>query len=151
REPSTIEPGPDGSNPLSYPILVQPVLDEHCVACHGGAEPAGPEGCPIVLTGEPEGRYTKSYNALAKRVPFSSWGSLEGNGEPATQPNRFGARASHLMDMLLQGHHDVRLDERERDRLITWMDANALFYGTFDPADQARQLRGERIEGPALQ
>jgi hypothetical protein len=33
----------------------------------------------------------------------------------------------------------------------TWMDANALFYGTFDPADQARQLRGERIAGPALE
>jgi len=30
------------------------------------------------------------------------------------------------------------------------MDANALFYGTFDPEAQARQLRGERIDGPAL-
>jgi len=34
---------------------------------------------------------------------------------------------------------------------VTWMDANALFYGTFDPAHQARQLRGERIKGPALE
>jgi hypothetical protein len=33
----------------------------------------------------------------------------------------------------------------------TWMDTNVLFYGTFDPADQARQQRGERIAGPALQ
>ena len=31
------------------------------------------------------------------------------------------------------------------------LDANALFYGTFDPEDQARQLRGERIAGPALE
>jgi hypothetical protein len=31
------------------------------------------------------------------------------------------------------------------------MDTNALFYGTFDPADQARQQRGERIEGPAIE
>jgi hypothetical protein len=31
------------------------------------------------------------------------------------------------------------------------MDANALFYGTFDPADQARQQRGQRIEGPKIQ
>jgi hypothetical protein len=31
------------------------------------------------------------------------------------------------------------------------MDANALFYGTFDPADQERQRRGERIAGPVLE
>jgi len=27
RSPSAIKPGPDGSKPLCYPILVQPVLD----------------------------------------------------------------------------------------------------------------------------
>lgn len=150
RPPSRIEPGPDGSNPFSYPLLVQPVLDKHCVQCHGGDTPSGPEGLPLVLTGEPEGRYTKSYNALAPRVPFSSWGELAANGEPETLPGRFGARASRLMDMLLDGHHDVRLSDDEIDRLTTWMDANALFYGTFDVEDQARQLRGERIAGPAL-
>ena len=37
------------------------------------------------------------------------------------------------------------------ERLATWMDANALFYGTFDAADQARQQRGERIAGPKLE
>lgn len=151
RPPSRIEPGPDGSKPLSYPLLVQPVLDKHCVGCHGGEVPAGPEGQPVVLTGEPDGRYSKSYNALAKRVPFSSWAGLEENGEPLTHPGRFGARGSRLMDMILTGHHKVRLDDEELDRLVTWMDANALFYGTFDPEDQARQLRGERIAGPALE
>ena len=151
RPPSRIEPGPNGSNPLSYPLLVQPVLDKHCVKCHGGDTPAGPEGCPIVLTGEAEGHYSKSYNMLAKRVPFTAWGGLAQNSEPVTPPDRFGARASQLMKMLLGGHHEVRLDSADLDRLITWMDANALFYGTFDPEDQARQLRGERIQGPALE
>ncbi|MBP8130714.1 MAG: PD40 domain-containing protein [Candidatus Hydrogenedentes bacterium] len=150
RPPSHIEPGPDGSNPFSYPLLVQPVLDQHCVRCHGGETPSGPEGQPLVLTGEPEGRYTKSYNALAPRVPYSSWGELAANGEPETLPGRFGARASRLMAMLLEGHHDVRLNTEEMERLVTWMDANALFYGTFDPEGQARQLRGERIDGPSL-
>lgn len=150
RPPSRLEPGPDGSNPFSYPLLVQPVLDKHCVRCHGGETPAGPEGHPLVLTGEPEGRYTKSYNALGPRVPFSSWGELDANGEPETLPGRFGARASRLMDMLLEGHHKVCLSDEELDRLVTWMDANALFYGSFDPEAQARQLRGERIAGPAL-
>jgi hypothetical protein len=110
-----------------------------------------PEGRPIVLTGEAEGHYTKSYNILAKRVPFSARGGLEENGEPLTRPDRFGARASALMDMLLAGHEDVALDAYAVERLATWMDANAQFYGTFDYEDQARQQRGEHISGPALE
>ena len=46
---------------------------------------------------------------------------------------------------------DVQLGPDDIERLATWMDANALFYGTFDPAGQARQQRGERIDGPALE
>jgi len=147
RAPSVIEPGPDGSKPFSYPILVQPVLDKKCVSCHNAKKPDG----KVILTGEPQGRYTASYNALAPRVPFSAWGSISGNGEPATMPDRFGARASRVTKILLAGHYDVVLTPEEWDRLVTWMDTNALFYGTFDPADQARQQRGERIKGPAIE
>ena len=55
------------------------------------------------------------------------------------------------MRMLREGHQEVELSKADFERLTTWMDANALFYGTFDLADQARQLHGERIEGPALE
>jgi len=152
RPPSTIAPGPDGSNPLSYPLLVQPVLDRKCVGCHNPDRPDG----QVLLTGQPEGRYTVSYNALAPRVPYSAWvgnsGSfLASNGEPTTMPGRFGAIACGLMDELLAGHEGVTLSPEEIETLATWMDANALFYGTFDPADQARQQRGGRIAGPRLE
>jgi len=152
RPPSTIEPAPDGSKPLCYPILVQPVLDKHCVRCHN---PQKPEG-KVVLTGEPQGHYTVSYNALAHRVAYSCWGGRPGdfrqvNNEPLSTPGQFGALGSPLMKMLLAGHEEVELSPAEIDRLTTWMDANALFYGTFDPEDQARQQRGERIEGPEVE
>ena len=39
--PSHIEPGPEGTQPLSYPLLVQPVLDRHCVRCHDGSQGEG--------------------------------------------------------------------------------------------------------------
>jgi hypothetical protein len=55
------------------------------------------------------------------------------------------------MRLLLAGHHDVRLDAESLERLAIWIDANALFYGTFDPAEQAKQLRGEVIAEPELQ
>jgi len=152
RAPSPITPGPDGSKPFSYPLLVQPVLDKHCVRCHNPEKKDG----GIALTGQPDGRYTVSYNVLAPRVPYSAWGGKPGdfrqvNSEPMTQPDFFGARASTLTQLLRKGHYDVRLSPEDWERLITWMDTNALFYGTFDPADQARQQRGERIPGPALQ
>jgi mono/diheme cytochrome c family protein len=147
RPPSEIQSGPDGSKPFSYPILVQPVLDKKCVSCHNAQKPEG----KVILTGEPEGRYTASYNALGPRVPYSAWGDIRGNSEPASMPDRFGARGSKLMKLLLAGHAGVVLTPEEIERLATWMDTNVLFYGTFDPADQARQQRGERIAGPALQ
>jgi hypothetical protein len=101
----------------------------------------------VALTGDPQDHYTVSYNALAPRVPFSD----QGNSEPLSLPGRYGARGSAVMKLLLAGHHDVSLSPEEIERLATWMDANALFYGTFDPDDQARQQRGERIAGPKLE
>jgi len=146
-EPSEITPGPDGSNPFSYPILVQPVLDRHCVECHKAEKPEG----NVILTGEPEGTFTKSYNVLIPHVAYTAWGMPNNNYEPLTEPDRFGARASRLVKLLDDGHYDVILSAEEWNRLVTWIDANALFYGTFDPRDQARQQRGERIAGPALE
>jgi hypothetical protein len=148
RPPSTIEPGPDGSKPLNYALLVQPVLDKHCVACHNAARPDG----GIDLSGTAAGEFTVSYNSLAPLVPYSEWkGTPQANHEPLTHPDRFGARASKLMPLLLEGHEGVALSDEDYERLITWMDANALFYGTFDLEDQQRQRRGERIAGPALE
>jgi len=150
RPPSRITPGPDGSMPFSYPILVQPVLNRHCVNCHSGPEAA--QG--IVLTGDPAGAFTASYNALAPFVSYSEWegGNFrKTNSEPATLPEFFGARASRLMSLLVKGHEEVRLTHKEMERLVTWMDTNALFYGTFNKEDQLRQRRGERISGPDLE
>jgi predicted esterase len=143
RAPSAIAPGPDGSKPFSYPRLVQPVLDRHCVTCHDGKEPKRP-----VLTGAAEGWASKSFNALIKHVSYSSWGNANSNFEPLTEPLRFGALASPLATMLEKGHGKVALTPEEWARLNLWMDANGAFYGTFDAAEQKNQLAGELISEP---
>jgi hypothetical protein len=152
QPPAEIDPAPDGSLPLSYPLLVQPVLDRHCVQCHN---PDRAEA-DVVLTGEPQGSFTVSYNALAPRVRYADWGGRPGdfrkvNSEPLSQVKFFGAISCDLMSELLEGHEGVVLDRDAIDRLTTWMDANVLFYGTFDHEDQKRQQLGQRIAGPALQ
>ena len=147
KQPATIAPGPDGSKPLSYPILVQPLLDQKCASCHNAEKPEG----GVVLTGEIDGTYTKSYNALINYVSFTYWGAPDGNKEPRTEPDAFGARPSKLTQILESGHYDVELTPEEWERLNVWIDANALFYGTFNVEDQAKQQRGERIAGPDLE
>lgn len=147
RAPSKILPGPDGSAPLSYPILVQPLLDKNCLACHNTETPEG----NVNLEGVPEGHYTRSYNSLINYVTNTYWGAPNGNYEPRTEPLRFGAVASKLTRLLREGHHDVKLTDEDWERLNVWIDVNALFYGTFNVQDQERQQRGERIEGPELE
>ena len=142
-----------GTAPLS-PLAAEgkQVYSANCTACHNAKKAEG----KIVLTGEAQGHYTASYNALAPRVSFSAWGGKPGdfrqvNSEPLTQPGFFGAHNDPLMKLLRKGHYGVALEPSDYERLATWMDANALFYGTFDPADQALQLRGQRITGPKLE
>ncbi|MDO4557982.1 MAG: hypothetical protein Q4C47_03355, partial [Planctomycetia bacterium] len=151
REPSTITPGPDGSLPFSYPILVQPVLDAKCVSCHSSTptDPIGNGG--VILTGEPDGTYTKSYHALVGRGAYTAWGMANGNHEPLSEPGRFASGGSPLVKILDAGHYGVTLSDEEWERICTWLDANALFYGTFNPEEQAKPLRGERIGGPDLE
>jgi cytochrome c553 len=147
QTPSTITPGPEGSKPFSYPRLVQPVLDKHCTRCHNAKAPKKDSG-GVFLTGEPRGKYTQSYLELAKRVRFSQWGNRP---TPATKPGQYGARASKLTPLLQHRHYEVKLSAGDLERMITWMDTNALFYGTFNPKDQKLQLKGEVIKGPDLE
>lgn len=146
--PSPLVPGPDGSRPLSYPILVQPVLDAKCVSCHNDEKAEG----NVNLSGAPDGRYTKSYNALIRFVNFTAWGAPNGNHEPMTTPLSLGTPASALVKLLDDGHADCVLSDDDWERLCTWIDgANALFYGTFNPNGQTVQQTGGRIDGPDLE
>ena len=54
------------------------------------------------------------------------------------------------MALLLEGHENVELTPDDLDRLITWMDANALFYGTFDIEDQKRATVGRVDRGAGV-
>ena len=63
----------------------------------------------------------------------------------------YGARGSRLLAMLGDGHHDVTLEPHEWRRLAAWIDANAIFYGAYDPERQRMQLAGEPIGMPDIQ
>jgi hypothetical protein len=131
HEPSKITPGPAGSWPLDYQVLIQPVLDRHCVSCHTAEQP------------EAKGELTaaKSYNTLLDfgrpslrdhvRTRYAEGRSIVGGGAAATSP---------LLALLGSGHADVDLRPDDWDRLITWMDTYGQRLGSFDKQQEHRLL-----------
>ncbi len=137
------QPGDTGPRPIHYPADVQPVLDRHCVSCHGGAEPKA----KLDLAGTPTETFSISYENLLRKGlvnfiqewtgpdPDKGGPSYVSNGSmmhaEAVPPYTYGSHKSKLLDVLRKGHHDVKLSREEFVRLVTWVDVNAPFYGSY--------------------
>jgi hypothetical protein len=157
RAPSRLLPGPDGTNPFSYPRLVQPILDRHCVACHA----AQPEKAPRLdreWVKYPGGgmnvptTYYASYVSLAPNFGFYNYGGKDWQDPKwyRTTPGEFGARASKLHKLLEKGHYDVALSPEDRHRIDLWLDSCSPFFGVYEEEGGMIQLRGE-IAKPTLE
>ena len=129
---SKLTPGPEGSWPLRFDRLVQPVLDKHCVECHAG-NAGDTEAATFDLT--PSSAY-QSLIAFAEKdlekLAFEKDRSFVGECP---------ARKSKLLALLAEdaNHQDVALDADGFERLVTWMDTYAHRQGSLSP-DQERQL-----------
>jgi hypothetical protein len=151
RAPSRLQPDVDGTNPFSYPRLVQPVLERNCVACHAKSPDKAPR-----LDAEPlrhgNTRYFASYVSLAPKFGFHNYGGRDWNDAKwyRTTPGAFGAHASKLYAMLEAGHHDVKLPPEDLHRLTVWLDSCSLFYGVYEKEGGEAQLRGE-VARPTLE
>jgi hypothetical protein len=150
RPPSILCPGPDGTLPLSYPRLVQPVLDRHCVRCHDGTP--GPGKGKLALSGEPAGAFTRSYESLRPHVRWHEWGG-QSITQIVTRPGHCGADESPLVALLDDADHrpHLNLPEADRRRLYLWLDANVPFYGTYRSEAQTAQRAGLAVPPPELQ
>ncbi|MBN1804823.1 MAG: hypothetical protein JW837_06200 [Sedimentisphaerales bacterium] len=150
REPSRIHSGPDGTRPFSYPRLVQPVLDRHCIECHDGK--AGDLKSQPVLTSEPAGTFSKSYENLRKYVRWYEWGG-KSITQIVTRPGLIGADQSPLLKTLEDPIHTkhVHMSEEECQRIYIWLDANASFYGTYEQEQQLAQKNGQAVSPPSIQ
>jgi hypothetical protein len=132
REPSRIAPGPEGSWPLDFELLVQPVLDRHCVRCHK----PGAEAATSNLTAG------KAYESLIASGGERSLRNhvLTRYRQGRSPEGQSAARTSAVLALLLKGHHGVKLSAEDLERLVTWMDTYAQRRGSFSD-DQERRLR----------
>ena len=131
RGPSQIAPGPEGSWPLDYRLLVQPVLEKHCAACHR----PGAEGAAFDVTAD------KSYAALTNYgTPSLKTHVVTYHRQGRSAPGAGAARDNPLVLLLRQGHYRVSLASDDWSRLVTWMDTYGQHLGSYSPA-QEEQLR----------
>lgn len=149
RRPPSL-PGPQtgeqtGQRCLDFEADVQPILDRHCVSCHNGEN----DDTDLDLRGTPTDMFCLSYENLIGRKcthrradwyqvkPRDLLGTLIFENAPSfgnaeyLPPRSLGSTTAPLVDLLRQGHHDVRLSEPEMVRLTTWIDSNAQYYGSY--------------------
>lgn len=140
REASSIQPGPEGSWPLNYQSLVQPVLQQHCVECH---QP-GTKGAQFDLTP------AKSYEAMVNYgTPSLKTHVVTFHRQGRSAPGVGAARDNPLVHLLQRGHYEVALGTDDWSRLVTWMDTYGQQLGSFSP-EQEQQLRTLRDELAAV-
>jgi len=148
RAPSKIQADVDGSNPFSFPRLVQPVLERNCVACHQKDREA-----PDLQKGDwekyPDYRYA-SYANLRDYAFFygATSNTYDPWSEPRTTPGQFGALGSKLYGILAAEHYGLKLSGDDLSRIALWLDCNSDFFGAYE--DTEAQARGEVVR-PGLE
>ena len=151
RTPSQLSPESWGSGFLDYAGTVQPVLDKHCVSCHGGEQGIA---AGMDLSGGWTEHFNISYENLTNRretqlVAYWISGIDCMNGTALWSAQRFAPRAhgsgnAPLAEILVSGHdgHVPKLSRAERDLLLAWIDTNGVYYGTWDRTPNGVAIHG---------
>ena len=123
------QPGDVAPRPIHYPTDVQPILDKHCVRCHSGPKAKA----KLDLTGQMTTHFSRSYENILRRrqvVVIGENHPKTGN-VPVKPPLCIGSHASKLIARLRKGHSKVQLTRAELIKLVTWVDSNSQYYGSY--------------------
>ncbi|MCY2989977.1 MAG: hypothetical protein NTY19_19210 [Planctomycetota bacterium] len=170
--------GPRYEGGLSFARTVQPVLDRYCLECHGLDRIEG----DVKLLGRikdvvfpyPEWPgpnqmiVSDAYESLVNRPGLIKLAQCNFEADYST-PKDYFAHAGKLASLLLAGHPDevgkprVKLDRESFQRIVDWLDVNAICYGDYSwnkvewrkasPPHEAalrqhiRNLWGEKLAG----
>jgi hypothetical protein len=127
--PLAPQPGEVAPRPIHYATDVQPTLDRHCVSCHNTDRPDG----GIDLSGALTELFNRSYETIVGKDLVKVWRENDpktGDASPIP-PYTLGSHASPLITLIRAGHEDVELSTEEFVTLVTWIDANAPYYGSY--------------------
>ncbi len=142
RAPSRVEPIPGVPDVLDFPRDIQPILDEHCVKCHGYDGPApgarveqatakggaGPRAGRLILSGDRGPMFSHSYYMLTVARLFS-----DGRNEPISNysPRTLGTGSSRILSFVDGAHYDVKIRADQKRKLMLWIETGAPYPGTY--------------------
>ena len=121
--------------------MVQPILDKHCVQCHGGEKGFKAD---LDLSGGWTEHFNISYENLVSRresqliaTLIAGIDCMNGTAPYAAQilpPRAHGSAIAPLAQVLATGHKEriPNLTRTERDLLMAWIDGNGAYYGTWE-------------------
>jgi hypothetical protein len=157
RKPSALQPEAGhgtAAKTFDYECQVQPLLDKHCVTCHGGDKPAA----GLTLDGTRTRVYSVSYEQLLKRNVIGRQANENDVRTGDTEykpPYYYGAYSSILAAMfdpftprfaafgdkaaamdqrlaaLRDKHKDIRLTPPEKRNLHAWLDPSCQYYPSY--------------------
>lgn len=121
------QPGDTGPRVVHYPVDIRPILDKNCVGCHGSEEPQG----ELDLSGELTKLFDRSYENLIDKGLVSYLNDGYGSANvPPELPLTFGSHQSKLVHRIRQDPCRAQLTREELIKIVTWIDANAPYFGT---------------------
>ncbi|NQU23433.1 MAG: hypothetical protein HQ567_19300, partial [Candidatus Nealsonbacteria bacterium] len=116
------QPGDVGPRTVHYARDIRPILDKHCVGCHGSQQPAG----ELDLGGELTKLYDRSYENFIDKGLVSHLNDGYGSANVAPElPLTFGSHRSKLVERIRHDPCRANLTRNEFIKIVTWIDANA--------------------------
>jgi hypothetical protein len=113
---------------FSYMAEVQPLLDKHCAGCHDYEKDAGKK---LNVARDRTPFFNVSYTELWQKKYIKAIGA---GPAQIQQPYSWGSHASRVIEVIRNGHMDIKLDKESFDRLVTWIDINGPYYPYFASA-----------------
>jgi hypothetical protein len=151
RQPSIPGPQPGettGGRAIDFVADVQPVLDKHCISCHGDKKREG----DLDLRGTPTAVFSTAYEQLLniKYIPYIGENSPKTGNVHYMPARSFGSHNSLLAAILApdlitlkdpgragkaaklaEKHADLKLSREELLKITNWVDTNGQFYGMY--------------------
>ncbi len=124
RGPSPIAAIAGAPDVPDFPRDVQPILDQHCLACHDYDQRAG----GVILSGDRGPMFSHSYYTLVVWQQVRDGRNYARSNYP---PRTLGSGGSPLMGKLDASHYQVSLSPRQRQTVRLWLDAGAPYPGTY--------------------
>ncbi len=150
KPPRSVEPFAGHPDVLDFQRDIQPILDRHCVGCHGYERREG----GVLLGGGLGPHWSHSYYSLLAWRQVADGRNGLGNQPPRT----IGSSASPLLERLRRLRDEGKVSEREWRTVWLWIESGAPYAGSYAGLRNAEQqgragaaMHEVALAGPRLQ